>query len=101
MRRGGRVVESARLESVFALTGNEGSNPSFSAIKKSAASPKGFAALFCCRAGGDEILAGFDDPFAEGENKKEERRRRDFTRELLSAGLRKVNPSVSAIHCRG
>ncbi len=31
-RRGGRVVESARLESVFTLTGNEGSNPSLSAI---------------------------------------------------------------------
>lgn len=32
IRRGGRVVESARLESVFALTGNEGSNPSLSAM---------------------------------------------------------------------
>ncbi len=30
--RGGRVVESARLESVFTLTGNEGSNPSLSAM---------------------------------------------------------------------
>ncbi len=35
LRRGGRVVESARLESVFTLTGNEGSNPSLSAIIES------------------------------------------------------------------
>ena len=30
--RGGRVAEGARLESVFRLTPNEGSNPSLSAI---------------------------------------------------------------------
>ena len=32
-RRGGRVVEGARLESVFTGNRNEGSNPSLSAIK--------------------------------------------------------------------
>ena len=31
-RRGGRVAEGARLESVCILTGTEGSNPSLSAI---------------------------------------------------------------------
>ena len=31
-RRGGRVVEGARLESVFTGNRNEGSNPSLSAI---------------------------------------------------------------------
>jgi hypothetical protein len=31
MRRGGRVVEGARLESVYAVTRIEGSNPSLSA----------------------------------------------------------------------
>ncbi len=30
------MVESARLESVFTLTGNEGSNPSLSAIEETA-----------------------------------------------------------------
>ena len=32
MRRDGRVAEGARLESVFILTGNVGSNPTLSAI---------------------------------------------------------------------
>ena len=32
IRRGGRVVEGARLESVFTGNRNEGSNPSLSAI---------------------------------------------------------------------
>ncbi len=32
IRRGGRVVEGARLESVYTLTRIEGSNPSLSAI---------------------------------------------------------------------
>ena len=31
VRRGGRVAEGARLESVFTLTGNVGSNPTLSA----------------------------------------------------------------------
>jgi hypothetical protein len=34
MRRGGRVVEGARLESVYAVTRIEGSNPSLSAKLK-------------------------------------------------------------------
>lgn len=33
------MVESARLESVFTLTGNEGSNPSLSTIKIKNAEP--------------------------------------------------------------
>ena len=32
-RRGGRVVEGARLESVYAVKGIKGSNPFLSAIK--------------------------------------------------------------------
>ena len=45
VRRDGRVAEGARLESVFTVTRNVGSNPTLSAIKNGP--PKG--ALFLCR----------------------------------------------------
>ena len=47
------MVESARLESVFARKGNEGSNPSLSAIQK-AAEPKGFGSFLYFREEGFE-----------------------------------------------